>query len=91
MIRKLHRFARLQQAKLIDEKGVIRDLFNKHIHKLMRTSVKVILKRHNTIKVDDIEGGRQSPAKAPIDDDEFFEQNLDTMIDKMNNEMEVRD
>jgi hypothetical protein len=66
----LHTFAKLQIAKLSDEESRIRDLFSKQLNNLMRTSVKVIIKRHKTRAILDFYEN-ESPRSGVHDDTDF--------------------
>lgn len=49
LIKKLHRFAKLQLAKLAHESGVVNDKLNKQLQVFMRRSLKVIKSHHDTL------------------------------------------
>ena len=46
LVEKLHRFAKIQIAKLNHETGVVHDNLNKQLEKFMRRSMKVLIMHH---------------------------------------------
>ena len=62
MVEKLHRFAKLQIAKLNHETGVVHDNLNQQLEKFMRRSMKVLIMHHRAGSLEVVDEFR---GKAP--------------------------
>ena len=64
LVEKLHRFAKLQIAKLNHETGVVHDNLNRQLQRFMRRSMKVLIMHHGAGSAESIQEFRNASDAA---------------------------